>query len=287
MIAGPLPATVDILRELRVGGVRLIGLTNWPADTFPAATERFEFFAWFEGIVVSGREGVAKPDEAIFTLLLDRYAVDPATAVFVDDTSRHVATARRLGLSGFVFDSATQLRRDLASLGLPIRADVEIRSAHVDDVPAITEIYNHYVVHSAATFDLEPLTVANRAEWLGHYGDSGPHRALVATIGDRTVGYATSGQFRPKRAYDTSVEVSVYLAPDAGGRGIGTMLYQQLFADIRGEDLHRAYAAISLPNPGSIALHDRFGFVDVGTLREVGRKHDAWWDVRFMERQLP
>ena len=119
MTAGSLPATVDVLRELRDAGVRLIGLTNWPAETFGPARDRFEFFSWFEGIVVSGEVGVAKPDEAIFRLLLERYGVDPAAAVYLDDTRRHVDTARRLGMTGFVFTrrrlAAARPRRGRAS----------------------------------------------------------------------------------------------------------------------------------------------------------------------------
>jgi phosphinothricin acetyltransferase len=101
------------------------------------------------------------------------------------------------------------------------------------------------------------------------------------------VGFATSGQLRSRPAYDGSVEVTVYLHPDAGGHGIGSMLYQQLFTDLRGEGLHRAYAVIAQPNPASVALHRRFGFTDVGTMHEVGRKFDRWWDVLWMERPIP
>jgi 2-haloacid dehalogenase len=288
MTAGAMPATVDVLRELRAAGVRLLALTNWPADTFPPARNRFPFFAWFDGIVVSGNEGVAKPDPEIFQRLLERYAVDPATAVYIDDTARHVETARGLGMTGLVFSDVTTLRRELAWAGLPVRADVAVRPGTVDDLPALTEIYNHYVLETTVTFDLEPFSVEERkAAWFDHYAATGPHRLLVATRAGRVVGYATSSQFREKRAYAPSVEATVYLAPDAGRAGVGTMLYQQLFAVLRAEDLHRAYAAIALPNPASVALHRRFGFTDVGTLTQVGRKHDAWWDVLYMERPLP
>jgi 2-haloacid dehalogenase len=287
MTAGALPASVDVLRELRDAGTRLIGLTNWPAETFPPARERFDFFAWFEGIVVSGEVGLAKPDEEIFTLLLDRFGVDPATAVYVDDTAIHVEAARRLGLTGFVFSDAVTLRRDLAAVGLPVTSDVDVRVATVDDLDEITAIYNHYVVNSAATFDVTAFATADRRGWFSHYSDPGPHRLLVATRGGQVIGYASSSQFRAKPAYDPSVEVTVYLAPEVAGLGVGSLLYQQLFADLRGEDLHRAYAAIAQPNPASVALHRRFAFREVGTLREVGRKHGQWWDVLWMERALP
>jgi 2-haloacid dehalogenase len=287
MTAGALPATVDILRELRDAGVRLIALTNWPAQTFPPARERFGFFDWFEGIVVSGEEGIAKPDEQIFTRLFDRYDVDPHTAVYVDDTPRHVETARRLGMTGFVFTDAVTLRRDFAAAGLPVASQIDVRPARLDDLAAITGIYNHYVVDTHVTFDLDPMEPQERREWFSHFAETGPYRALVATRAGQVVGYATSSQFRVKRAYDPSVETTVYLAPDAGGLGIGSLLYQQLFADLREENLHRAYAAIALPNPASVALHRRFAFHEVGTMHEVGRKHGKWWDVLYLERPLP
>jgi 2-haloacid dehalogenase len=287
MTAGALPATVDVLRELRDTGVRLIGLTNWPAETFAPARDRFEFFSWFEGIVVSGEEGVAKPDEAIFARLLRRYGVDPSTAAYVDDTAVHVETARRLGMTGFVFSDAVTLRRDFAGVGLPVTSDILVRPATVDDLEAITEIYDHYILNSAATFDVETVTAEQRRGWFDHYAHTGPYRLLVATREGSVVGYATSSRFRPRPAYDPSVEVTVYVAPHAGGKGIGSLLYQQLFADLRAEDLHRAYAAIAQPNPASVALHRRFAFREVGTLRQVGRKHGQWWDVLWMERALP
>jgi 2-haloacid dehalogenase len=287
MTAGALPATVDVLAELRAAGVRLLALTNWPAETFTPARDRFEFFDWFEGIVVSGEEGVAKPDDEIFTLLLERYRVDPATAVYIDDTATHVRTARRLGLAEVDYCGASELRRDLAALGLPVRADVDIRSARSTDLTALTDIYNHHVTSGPATFDIDPFDAAERREWFDHFTPAGRYRLLVAEQGGRVIGYASSSRLRPKAAYDRSIETTVYLAPGTEGRGVGSMLYQQLFSDLRGEDLHRAYAAITQPNPGSVALHRRFGFSDIGTMSEVGHKHARWWDVLWMERPMP
>ncbi|HTW21594.1 MAG TPA: GNAT family N-acetyltransferase [Mycobacteriales bacterium] len=287
MTTGAMPACVDIVRELRGAGIRLVALTNWPADTFEPARDRFPFFAWFEGIVVSGQEGIAKPDEEIFRRLLDRYDVDPATAVYVDDTQVHVDTASRLGMTAFRYRDAASLRRDLAGTGLPVAADIGIRPATADDLAAIDAIYNHYVRETVSTFDVEPMTTGERATWFSHYAASGSHRLLVATREDRVVGYAASSRFRPKPAYDPSVEVTVYLSPDATGHGVGSLLYQQLFAELRSEPVHRAYAAIAQPNPASEALHRRFAFQEVGTLHEVGRKHGRWVDVLWMQRPVP
>jgi phosphinothricin acetyltransferase len=102
----------------------------------------------------------------------------------------------------------------------------------------------------------------------------------------RILGYATSSPYRAKPAYSTSVEVTIYLAPDAGGRGIGTLLYKALFADLATEDVHRAYAGIAQPNEASTRLHERFGFRPVGTYQEVGRKFGRYWDVAWYEKEL-
>jgi phosphinothricin acetyltransferase len=165
--------------------------------------------------------------------------------------------------------------------------DVEVRSAVDDDFAALIGIYNHYVVNTGATFDLESVPVEDAAAFFDSYSSSGPHRLLVAATGERVVGYATSGPLRSRPAYNASVEVTVYLDPTATGRGLGALLYDRLFADLRAEDLHRAYAVIAQPNPASVALHRRFGFTDVGTMHEVGRKLGRWWDVLWMERPLP
>lgn len=161
---------------------------------------------------------------------------------------------------------------------------VDVRPATRDDLPALTAIYNHYVTDTAITFDVVPATVEQRAEWFGHYSSAGRHRLLVATAGDAVLGYATSSTFRVKPAYLPSVETSVYCAPDATGRGVGSHLYQELFAALGAEDVHRAFAGIALPNEPSERLHHRFGFQPIGVFHEVGRKFDRYWDVLWLER---
>jgi phosphinothricin acetyltransferase len=131
------------------------------------------------------------------------------------------------------------------------------------------------------------VPVDRAAAFFGAYSSCGPHRLLVGSVAGRVVGYATSGPLRSRPAYDASVEVTVYLHPEETGRGVGSLLYDRLFADLRTEDLHRAYAVIAQPNPASVALHQRFGFTEVGTMHEVGRKLGRWWDVLWMERPLP
>lgn len=166
-------------------------------------------------------------------------------------------------------------------------SDVAVRPARPADLPRLTEIYNHYVATTAITFDLEPFTVEQRrSEWFDHYADRGRYRLLVADTGDGVLGYATSSPFARKAAYQTSVETSVYCAPEAVGRGIGSRLYAGLFAALDGEDVHRALAGITMPNDPSVALHRRFGFTEVGLYAEVGRKFGRYWDVLRMVRPL-
>lgn len=165
-----------------------------------------------------------------------------------------------------------------------LSAAVAVRPAIRDDLPALTTIYNHYVTNTAITFDVVPATVEQRGEWFEHYATFGRHRLLVATMGDGVLGYATSGMFRVKPAYQPSVEVSVYCAPDAIGRGVGSRLYRELFAVLAEEDVHRAFAGVALPNEASERLHRRFGFEPIGVFHEVGRKFDRYWDVLWLER---
>lgn len=114
--------TVAVLDELRAAGVALYALTNWSAQTFPVARRRFPFLAWFDGILVSGEERLAKPDPAIFRLLLSRFGIDPAGTAFIDDAPRNVAAASAAGLRGVQFTDAQRLREDLRALGYPLAA---------------------------------------------------------------------------------------------------------------------------------------------------------------------
>jgi phosphinothricin acetyltransferase len=163
---------------------------------------------------------------------------------------------------------------------------VTVRHASEQDLAQVNDIYNRYVIETHFTFDIEPMTLEARREWFEHYDTTGRHRVVVGLSDSSVVGYACSSRWRPKPAYETSVETSIYVAPDAVGRGIGTRLYEELFKQLQGEDVHRAYAGIALPNQASIALHERFGFKRVAHFTEQGRKFDRYWDVGFYEKPL-
>ncbi|MEV0641015.1 N-acetyltransferase family protein [Streptomyces sp. NPDC050619] len=166
--------------------------------------------------------------------------------------------------------------------------EVQVRPGVESDLEALTDLYNHYVRETPITFDTAVFTPEERRPWLLSHPEDGPHRLKVAVdaSSQEILGYATSSPYRAKPAYGTSVEVTVYVAPDAGRRGIGTILYKALFEALAGEDLHRAYAGIAQPNEASTRLHERFGFRYVGTYREVGRKFGRYWDVAWYEKEL-
>ena len=161
---------------------------------------------------------------------------------------------------------------------------IHIRPAVREDLPRLTEIYNHYVLNTPVTFDAEPYTVERRGAWFSQFAGAGRYRLLVAEENQSVLGYAGTTRFRPKAGYDTTVETTVYCAPEAVGKGIGKRLYTALFEALRGEDIHRYVAGYALPNPATAALHERFGFKVVGVFSENGRKFGKYWDVCWVER---
>jgi 2-haloacid dehalogenase len=124
MIGGVLTQTVEVLGELRSAGLRCFVLSNMEPDKYLLRRARYDFFELLEGCVISGLEGVAKPDQKIFEILLSRYSLEPAATVFIDDVPANVAVARELGVAAIQFTTAAQLRTDLRGLGLPVGAPV-------------------------------------------------------------------------------------------------------------------------------------------------------------------
>jgi 2-haloacid dehalogenase len=118
MVAGQFDATVEILAEVKAAGLPCYALSNMEPDAFRVRRARFPFMNWFDGHVISGLEGVAKPDPRIFEILLSRHGLRPQRTVFVDDQARNIAVARELGLIALQFSSPAQLRTDLRDLGL-------------------------------------------------------------------------------------------------------------------------------------------------------------------------
>ena len=171
------------------------------------------------------------------------------------------------------------------SKGKPLEALV-IRSPRAEDLEPLTALYNHYVEHSAATFDVEPQSLDARRVWMAHYAQTGRHRLWIAECAGEIIGYATSSEFRPKAAYQTSVETTVYVSPHATRAGVGKRLYVRLFESLEGEDIHRAFAGVTVPNPASEALHSSLGFERIGLFDEAGRKFDRFFSVQWFQKRL-
>lgn len=121
MLGDAIHETVEILHKLKeTGRYKLYALTNWSAETFPHALERFEFFKLFDGVVVSGEEKMRKPHSDFYKVLLDRYHLNADTTVFIDDSLRNVKGAEAVGIAGIQFHNATQLKEELGRLGIEL-----------------------------------------------------------------------------------------------------------------------------------------------------------------------
>lgn len=161
-----------------------------------------------------------------------------------------------------------------------------VRPAAAADASALNAVYNPYIRSSPATFETEEHDAAWRRRWLADLGRDPRHPVFVADAAGAVAGFANAAPFDPRGAYETSVKVSVFVAPEWHGKGAGRQLYGALFAALAGADVHRAYGLIVAPNPASVALHDAFGFAHVATLSEVGRKFGRYCDVMWFEKRF-
>lgn len=159
-----------------------------------------------------------------------------------------------------------------------------VRPAEVADVPAMCDIYAPLVASTAVSFETDPPTIEEMTRRLE--ATVGPDAWLVIEVDGSLAGYAFSASFRSRPAYASTRETTVYVHASHRGRGVGRALLAALIGVLRDGGAHRAVAAISLPNPESIALHEGLGFTHVGTFNEVGRKFDRWQDVGFWELDL-
>jgi L-amino acid N-acyltransferase len=163
---------------------------------------------------------------------------------------------------------------------------VTIRPATVADAGAIMEIYNREVTQTTATFDLVPRSLEQQQAWITDR--SGAFAAIVAVDDEsrRVVGFAALSPYKERAAYRTTVEDSIYVHQDVGGRGIGTALLNRLLAVARESGFHAVIARIEAGGDASRALHARCGFELVGIEREVGRKFNRWLSVAVMQKML-
>jgi phosphinothricin acetyltransferase len=162
----------------------------------------------------------------------------------------------------------------------------EIRPITAGDLDAVTAIYAHDVTHGTGTFELVPPSVAEMGERVATVTAAGLPYLVVATAGD-VLGFAYAGAYRPRPAYRFSVEDSIYLRPDATGRGIGTRLLTEVVEACVARGLRQMIAVIGdSDNLGSVRTHTKCGFEPVGTFRAVGWKHGRWLDTVLMQRSL-
>jgi L-amino acid N-acyltransferase YncA len=161
---------------------------------------------------------------------------------------------------------------------------LELRPVERRDAEAIRTIYNEEVLGSTVTFDMVPRTLDEQVEWIDEH--SGGHPAVVAVSGETVVGFGSLSPYRPRPAYATSVEDSVYIAEAARGAGVGRAIVEELVRQGKLYGFHAVFARIVGGHTASIALHRACGFWEVGTEREVGRKFNRWLDVLVMQRLL-
>ena len=162
--------------------------------------------------------------------------------------------------------------------------DVHVRSATVEDAPAVLEIYNHEVLTSTVTFDLVPRTLAEQESWLTDR--SGAHVVLVVEDEGEVVGFGALSQYRERAGYATTVEDSVYVHEHHRGKGVGRLLLAELVERATAHGFHALMAKVVGDHQASINLHAAAGFEVVGHEREVGRKFGRWLDVVLLERLL-
>jgi phosphinothricin acetyltransferase len=164
---------------------------------------------------------------------------------------------------------------------------VTVRDATTADLPAVAAIYTHYVLRTTTTFNTEVRTPRQWQERFESQVVGGRYHLLVAETVGAVTGFVETGPFRPKVAYERSAELSVYVAPDATGRGVGSALYGALLQRLEADErFHRAYAIVALPNERSVQFHERHGFTHRGTLSEAGHKFGRYLDVAYLERPV-
>jgi phosphinothricin acetyltransferase len=164
--------------------------------------------------------------------------------------------------------------------------ELAVRPATEHDLGAITRIYDQYIVDSPVSFDLEPWSRERREAWWADHQGHPRLIVLVADAGGEVVGAAYSSWYRPKAAYDQSVETSIVLDGAHLGRGIGTTLYGSLLDRLEAAGVHRAYAVVTIPNAASVALHHKLGFRDVGVEDESGFKLGRHWSTLILEKRF-
>ena len=161
-----------------------------------------------------------------------------------------------------------------------------IRPATAADLPGILDIYNHAVLHTTASYDLEPVSLRSRQDWFAARQKAGFPVLVAEGASGEVLGFASYGTFREKPGYNGTVEHSVYIRDGQRGAGLGLALMERLIAEARAQNLHVMLGSVDADNAGSITFHERLGFRQVAHFHQVGRKFGRWLDMVFMELLL-
>ena len=159
---------------------------------------------------------------------------------------------------------------------------ITIRTATEEDIPTLLEIYNDIIINTTAVWHEEPHTLAMRQDWFTLKKEQG-FPVFVAEENKEVIGFSTIGPFRPWFGYRYTVENSVYVATNSRGKGVANLLMPPLIEASKQLGLHAIVAGIEAGNEVSIALHEKFGFIEVAQFKEVGFKFNRWMDLKFLE----
>jgi phosphinothricin acetyltransferase len=155
---------------------------------------------------------------------------------------------------------------------------MKLRKATTDDAPALCNIYNYYIEHTAITFETIPVSESDMRQRIAEVMESG-YSFYVGEMGGKIIGYYYTHRWKNRSAYTTTVEESIYLDKNETGKGYGTQLFKHLLSHIDRNATHVLIACISIPNEDSVRLHEKFGFKQISHMKEVGRKFNQWQDV--------
>ncbi|WP_010649827.1 GNAT family N-acetyltransferase [Oceanobacillus massiliensis] len=158
---------------------------------------------------------------------------------------------------------------------------ITIRDAVIEDLPALLEIYNYAIENLTATFDLQQQTLEERKNWFDSHG--GKYPLIIAEEDGNVIGYSSLSPYNKKSAYSTTVEISIYIAPNQQGKGIGSKLMTEILSLASQLNYHAIIAGITGGNEVSVQLHKKFGFKLAGSLKEVGFKFGEWQDVHYYQ----
>ena len=165
--------------------------------------------------------------------------------------------------------------------GMTKENTLQIRRAELSDLDAITEIYNEAIRTTTATFDTEPKTVDQRRDWFESHGAR--HPVFTSKLDGKVVGWASLSKWSDRPAYDETAELSFYVKEEFQGQGIGQKLKQTMISEARKLGFHTLIARVAEGNDVSLYLNKKFGFRDVGTLKEAGRKFGQYLDVHIFQ----